>query len=177
MLLKILVVVLVLILATLVLAATKPSTFSVHRSIDVNASSAKVFALINDFHQWPLWAPQDREDLTMQRTYGSQSAGVGAMSQWTSRGSAGAGEMMITGSTPNSVVTVTVNWTKPFRVRNAHVFKITPEGEHLRVSWDAEGSNLYIMKVMEVFVGVDGLMGKHFEAGLKNLKAAAEEVR
>jgi hypothetical protein len=32
-----------------------------------------------------------------------------------------------------------------------------------------------MMKVMEVFVGVDGLMGKHFDAGLKNLKAAAEE--
>lgn len=32
-----------------------------------------------------------------------------------------------------------------------------------------------MMKIMEVFVGVNGLMGKHFDTGLENLKAAAEQ--
>jgi hypothetical protein len=42
------------------------------------------------------------------------------------------------------------------------------------MTWVAAGTNLYMMKVMEVFVGVNGLMGEHFEAGLENLKKAAE---
>jgi hypothetical protein len=32
-----------------------------------------------------------------------------------------------------------------------------------------------MMKIMEVFVGINGFMGKHFDNGLKNLKAAAEQ--
>jgi len=83
--------------------------------------------------------------------------------------------MAITAAIPNSRIDVTVDWIKPFKVRNTHQFEMTAEGPQVRVTWNAEGSNLYIMKIMEVFVGVDGLMGKHFDAGLKNLKAAAEQ--
>lgn len=83
--------------------------------------------------------------------------------------------MTITDATANSRIAITVHWTRPFKVTNSHVFEMAPDGQRLRVTWNAEGSNLYMMKVMEVFVGVDGLMGKHFDAGLKNLKAAAEE--
>jgi hypothetical protein len=37
-----------------------------------------------------------------------------------------------------------------------------------------QGSRLYIMKVMGIFVNMDRVMDKHFEAGLINLKNAAE---
>jgi uncharacterized protein YndB with AHSA1/START domain len=175
MFLKILLVVSVAIIGILVFAATKPNTFRIQRSITINAPPERVFALIDDFHQWPRWAPQDREDATMRRSYGLQSSGVGAVSQWTSNGSAGAGEMAITAATPDSRIDITVDWTKPFKARNTHEFEITPVGQHVGVTWTAEGSNLYMMKVMEVFVGINGLMGKHFDNGLKNLKAAAEQ--
>ena len=97
------------------------------------------------------------------------------MSQWTSNGSAGAGEMAITAATAESRIDITVDWIKPFKTRNTHEFEITPVGQHARVTWTAEGSNLYMMKIMEVFVGINGFMGKHFDNGLKNLKAAAEQ--
>jgi len=37
-----------------------------------------------------------------------------------------------------------------------------------------QGTNVYAMKVMSIFLNMDRFMGKHFEAGLANLKAAAE---
>lgn len=83
--------------------------------------------------------------------------------------------MAITAAIPNSRIDVTVDWIKPFKVRNTHEFEITRDGQYVRVTWNAKGSNLYMMKIIEVFVGVDGLMGKHFDRGLKNLKAAAEQ--
>ena len=114
MILKILLVVCVAIVGILVFAATKPDTFGIQRSITINAPPERVFALIDDFHQWPRWAPQDREDATMRRSYGPQSSGVGAVSQWKSDGNAGAGEMAITAAIPNSRIDVTVDWVKPF---------------------------------------------------------------
>ena len=41
----------------LILAATKPDTFSVQRATSVKASPEKIFPLINDFHQWGAWSP------------------------------------------------------------------------------------------------------------------------
>src|ERR1700687_1954998 len=79
----------------LALAAAKPDTIAVQRSVTIKAPPAAVFALINDFHAWPRWAPQDREDATMVRTYGGAASGAGAISDWTSKGNAGAGRMTI----------------------------------------------------------------------------------
>ncbi len=48
--LKIIAIAVVTIIAgTLIFAATKPNTFRVERSMSINASAEKVFALINDF--------------------------------------------------------------------------------------------------------------------------------
>jgi len=69
MLLKILLGVIVAVAAVLLFAATKPSTFHVSRSVTIAAPPEKVYALVADFHNWPRWAPQDRDDTTMQRTY------------------------------------------------------------------------------------------------------------
>ena len=174
MLLKLLLVVVAVMAAVMVIAATRPSTFRIEKSVMIQAPPEKVYALIGDFHNWPEWAAQDREDPTMQRTYSGATAGLGAVSDWTSKGNAGAGRMMITAATLPSKVDVAVDWNRPFKVRNTHEFTLTPTGDETQVTWTAEGTNLYIMKVMEVFVGVNGLIGRHFEAGLQNLKKVAE---
>ena len=38
--------------AVLILAATKPDTLRVQRSISIKAPAERIFPLINDFHQW-----------------------------------------------------------------------------------------------------------------------------
>jgi len=38
-----------------------------------------------------------------------------------------------------------------------------------------QGPNLFVGKVMSVFVDMDRMVGKDFETGLANLKAAAEQ--
>ena len=37
-----------------------------------------------------------------------------------------------------------------------------------------QGTNVFMAKVMSVFVNMDRMLGAHFEAGLRDLKAAAE---
>jgi hypothetical protein len=85
--------------AIFVLAAGRPTTFQVQRSIIIQASPQKIFALLDDFHNWSRWAPQDKEDPTMRRTFSGAASGPGAISEWTSSGSAGTGRMTITQST------------------------------------------------------------------------------
>ena len=175
MVLKILLVVLALVAAILIYAAAKPSTFRVERMVTIKASPEKVFPLINDLHNWPRWAPQDREDPTIKRTFSDSTSGVGATSKWTGSGNTGQGLMTITESDPPRSVTIAVDWQRPFAARNINEFRLAPDGSGSRVTWSMTGPNLFIMKLMSVFTNMDRMMGQHFERGLQNLKTDAEQ--
>ena len=41
----------------LILAALRPNTFRIERSIDINAPVDKIFPLINDYKNWGSWSP------------------------------------------------------------------------------------------------------------------------
>jgi uncharacterized protein YndB with AHSA1/START domain len=174
MMLKIVVIVIMLAAAVLLFAASKPDTFAIMRSIVIDAPPGQIFELINNFHNWPKWAPQDKEDPTMKRTLSGAASGVGAASEWIGSGSTGAGQMTITESQQLQKISVQVDWTKPFAARNLNEFVLQPAGSSTKVTWSMTGPNLYPMKLMSVFMNMDRAMGKHFEAGLANLKQAAE---
>jgi hypothetical protein len=158
-------------------AATRPNIFRVQRSVTIDAAPEKIFPLIDDFHNWPGWAPQDREDPRMKRTYSGAAFGTGAVSDWDSSGSAGKGRMSIIESTPPTRVVIKVDFVKPLAAHNLNEFisePISELGPATKITWTMQGSNLYVMKVMSIFVNMDRVMGKHFETGLNNLKKAAE---
>ena len=69
------IVIAVLIAAVLVYATTKPDTFSVARAASIEAPPEKIFAVINDFHRWPDWAPWEKLDPAMKRTQGGPASG------------------------------------------------------------------------------------------------------
>jgi carbon monoxide dehydrogenase subunit G len=164
----------VVVAAILITAATRPDSFRIQRSIVVNATPQALFALIDDFHNWHQWAPQDRQDATMKRTFSGSANGVGAVSDWQGSGETGSGRMTITESIAPNQATVVTDFKTPFRAHNTNHFVLSPSGSGTMVTWTMDGQNLYLMKVMGLFVNMDRMMGKHFEDGLRNLKSAAE---
>jgi uncharacterized protein YndB with AHSA1/START domain len=172
------VVLFIAVIVVLAIAAAKPDKISVERSSLIRAPRASVFALINDFHNWSQWAPQDRDDPSIVRTFSGASAGVGAVSEWTSRGSAGAGRMQIILSKPDTEIEVHVDFHKPFVAHNINHFTLRAEGDETRLTWSMTGTNVFLMKLMSVFMNSDRMLGRHFEQGLSNLQAsAAREMR
>lgn len=174
MILRIIIFTALMIAAVLVFAAMKPNTFHLQRAITIKAPPEKIYPLINDFHNWSAWQPQDKDDSTIQRTYSGPAAGVGAVSEWQGTGSSGKGRMQITDSIPNSKVAVAVDFVKPFQAHNINVFTLEPARDSTKVTWNFEGTNVFVLKLMSTFVSMDRIMGSHFETGLKNLKSAAE---
>ncbi|HEY4977718.1 MAG TPA: SRPBCC family protein [Candidatus Acidoferrum sp.] len=175
MFLRIVLVIVVLIAAILIFAANKPNTFRIQRSILIQAPPDKVFVLIDILHNWSRWAPQDREDRAHNRTFSGAPSGTGAISNWGGKGSSGKGRMLISESAPPSKITIQVDFEKPFAAHNINEFVLEPAGEQTNVTWTMHGPNLFIMKLMSVFANMDKAMGKHFEDGLQNLKAVAEQ--
>ena len=98
----------------------------------------------------------------------------GWVSEWTGSGSSGRGRMLITDSLPSTRISIQVDWEKPFVARNLNDFVLEGAGTSTKVTWTMQGPNLYVMRIMGIFVNMDRTMGKHFETGLANLKAVAE---
>jgi len=169
------IVIAVLIAAVLLYATTKPDTFSVTRSASIKAPPEKIFAVINDFHRWPDWSPWEKLDPDMKRTQGGAASGKGAIYAWEGNSKAGAGRMEIIESTPASRVGIQLDFIKPFEGHNIAEFELAPQGDATNLTWTMHGPTPYISKLMQVFVSMDSLIGKDFEAGLANLKALAEK--
>jgi uncharacterized protein YndB with AHSA1/START domain len=174
MIVRTLVVVAVLIAGVLIFAATKPKTFRIERTTMIDAPPERIFALLNDFHNWPMWETLDRRDATIKRTFSGSASGAGAISEWAGSGSTGKGRMSITKSVAPTIVAVMADWEKPFVAHNLNEFTLEPHGRTTKLTWTMQGTNVYVMKLMSVFVNMDRFMGKHFEAGLASLKSAAE---
>lgn len=163
----------VIVAVILVWAATKPDTFSVQRSITINAPPEKIVPLLDDFHQWGAWSPWEKLDPAMKRTHSGAARGKGAVYAWEGNSQAGAGRMEILDSSP-SHVGIQLDFLKPFPSHNTAEFALQPNGGATNVTWTMKGPNLFIGKIMSIFVSMDKMIGKDFEAGLANLKARAE---
>ncbi|HTF13390.1 MAG TPA: SRPBCC family protein [Burkholderiales bacterium] len=169
------IVVVALVAALLVYAATKPDTFRVQRSASIKAPPAKIFAILNDFQRWDAWSPWEKKDPAMKRTFSVVTSGKGAQYAWQGNSDVGQGRMEIAESTPPSKVAIKLDFVKPFETHNLVEFTLEPQGDATNVTWAMQGPSPYIAKVMQVFFSMDKMVGKDFEAGLANLKALAEK--
>ncbi len=174
MLKKIAIAIVVLIAAVLLFAATRPDDFSVQRTTTIKAPPEKIFPLINDFHNWAAWSPWEKLDPAMQRTHSGAAAGKGAAYGWTGNSKVGEGRMEIMESVPSNKVSIKLDFLKPFEAHNIADFTLAPQGHSTQVVWVMRGPAPYISKLMGVFVSMDTMVGKDFETGLANMKAAAE---
>ena len=169
------IVITVLMAAVLFYATTKPDTFSVTRSSRIKAPPEKIFAVINDFHRWADGSPWEKLDPAMKRTQGGPASGKGATYAWEGNRKAGAGRMEIIESTPASKVGIQLDFIKPFEGHNIADFTLAPNGQSTEVIWRMRGPAPFVSKLMGLFFDMDAMIGKDFEAGLANLKAAAEK--
>ena len=169
------IVVVILIAAVLIFAATKPDSFSVQRATSIEAAPEKIFALLDDFHNWGVWSPWEKMDPSMKRTFNGPANGKGSVYAWEGNSKVGQGRMEITDALPPSQVTIKLDFIKPFEGHNVAEFVLEPKGDSTNVTWTMRGPSPYIAKLMSVFFSMDSMIGKDFEAGLANLKAAAEK--
>lgn len=166
--------VLVLLIALLAYAATRPDSFRVQRSLTVEASPEKIHPLIDDFRQWRAWSPYEKLDPAMTRSFSGPAHGQGAEYAWSSDGKAGAGRMEILSSTPQKT-TIKLDFSKPFKANNTAEFTLLPQGAGTQVTWAMYGASPFVAKLMGLFFSMDTMVGKDFEVGLANLKALAEK--
>ena len=165
----------VAVIVLLAYAASRPDTFRVQRSIRVQAPPGKVYPLLVDFRRWSEWSPWEGRDPALKRSMSGAPAGKGAIYEWSGNSRVGQGRMEIIEAAPSSSVRVRLDFLKPFEAHNVAEFILAPSGANTDVTWAMYGPSPFISKLMGVFVSMDRMVGRDFEAGLANLKAASEK--
>ncbi|MEV6070536.1 SRPBCC family protein [Nocardia sp. NPDC052001] len=149
------------------------AAFDIHRETVIKADPARIQALVDDFHQWQQWSPWEGLDPAMERTYSGADRGIGARYFWSGNRKAGRGDMEIT-SVTSQAIGIRLNFEKPIRNTNQVTFEFIAQPEGTAVSWRMTGERSGLMAFMAKLMPMDSMIGKDFEKGLAQLKAAAE---
>jgi len=154
--------------------AMADDTYTVERSVTIDAPPERIYDQIADFHNWTGWSPWEDVDPDLKRTYSGAESGTGAVYGWSGNRKAGQGRMKITGATEPSRVQIELVFEKPWKARNDTRFVIQRTGSGSRVTWTMTGKKTLMTKVMGIFKSMDTFLGPDFEKGLARLKAIAE---
>jgi hypothetical protein len=161
-----------LVIVLVVLAAVGlvlPRTYKVERSAVINAPVELVFDQVNDLKKNEAWTPWKDPNMTV--TYGSITAGKGAMTSWESK-KMGNGSQTIMESVPNQSIKNSLD----FKGRGtANVdWSFVPEGEGVKVTQTMSGDQG--MNPVKRYFGLvmDKMVGPKFEQGLASLKQVSE---
>ena len=163
------------ILAFLAFVAAQADSFRISRQRQLSAPPDKVFGLISDFHNWPLWSPWEKVDPDLKRSYSGAASGVGAVYDWSGNSKAGEGRMTILETTPAQQVKIKLEFIKPFTATNQITFQLTPAAGGTQVAWIMEGHKNFLAKAMHLLMDMDKMIGKDFEQGLTNLNEASKQ--
>jgi len=148
-----------------------PSTFSVQRSVEVEAPAGQVYEHLTDYQKWAEWDPWLAKDNSLQ-SRAEGPAGVGQKLIWSSGGQMTGQCEIIEAEPPNRLVMdITFrNSESPHRTQ----FLLTHDGAKTKVVWTLTGENG--MQPIGNYFGLmmDSFVGGMFNHGLKRLKSLVE---
>jgi uncharacterized protein YndB with AHSA1/START domain len=148
-------------------------TFSVSRSVHIDAAPEKVYALVANPRGWAQWGVWGRRDPAMRIEYSGPESGTGAAWSWQSK-SEGEGKMTFTAAEPGRRVAFDL-YIPDFGTTSKGVLTFAPEGGGTRATWTMDGDMGRNPLYHWFALGADAMTGKDFDAGLANLKALAEK--
>jgi hypothetical protein len=175
MLKKVLIALVVLVAAFAGYVALQPSEFHVERGATIAAPAADVFGHVNDLHKWEAWSPWAKLDPAAKVGYEGAAAGNGAAFTWSGNDNIGEGRMTVTESRPNDLISIKVDFTRPFAGSNKSEFSFKPDGNRTAVTWTMSGHQGFVEKAVCLIMNGKKMIGDQLDEGLAKLKTVAEQ--
>lgn len=150
-----------------------PRQHSVEVKTEIDAHPATVFALLNDFRRFMLWAPWADTDPNARYIYSGNSRGAGATVTWDGT-ILGTGTQTIIESRPFEYIGIDINPGETGEARSW--FRLEPGVGTTIVHWGFEAD--YGMNIVGRYFAsmLGGVVARDYEAGLANLKELAESL-
>jgi uncharacterized protein YndB with AHSA1/START domain len=174
MLKKILITVAALIAVLVAVIATRPASFTVERTVTIDAPAEQVFAWVSDFQRFEEFSPWAHLDPSMAREVKGTAGMEGHSYGWSGNEKAGEGRMTVTEVVPNQSVSIRLEFLKPFSSTNQNRWTLVGEGEQTQVTWAMVGNLDFMGKAFSLMFDFGESVGGDFDAGLRKLKELVE---
>ena len=150
-----------------------PKTYSISRSVVINARDSTVYMNVADFNNFLKWNPWTKMEPSAKVTISGIPAQTGHLWEWVGD-ETGQGQMEIKEVTPYSLVAYTLTFKEPFQSSANTKFTFTPEGAGTKVTWAMSGES---KSAGDRWMGLtmDMMMDKDFTNGLQSLKELSEK--
>lgn len=158
-------------------AAMQPDEMRVQRSLTINAAPEDVFVQVNNLHHWEDWSPWAKLDPEMQETFEGPVAGEGASNSWVGNDEVGEGKMTIVESKPGELVTIKLEFVKPYEATNDVHFTFEPVDGQTKVTWSMQARQNFVCKCFGLFLDMEQMIGQDFDKGLTSLKTVTEKYK
>jgi len=166
-----------LVVLILILAMIAPKTYNVFRTVEVSRPKSEVFEYLKSLKKMDEWSPWARKDPNMEKKFSGTDGEVGALSYWNGNKDVGEGEQEITRIVDGERIESELRFLKPWKSTSDCYTEVDDTGNgRTKVTWGFSGKNKFPMSIMMLFMSMDKMVGKDFEAGgLKNLKTVLEK--
>src|SRR6476620_8703820 len=111
----------------------------------------------------------------MKRTYGGAARGKGAVYAWEGDKNVGSGRMEILEAAASQKVVIKLDFFTPFEGHNTAEFTMLPQGDGTHVTWVMHGPARFVTRLIQIFMNLDNMIGKYFEACFFNVTATTEK--
>ena len=118
-----------LVVVFLIVVALQPNEYRIVRAAAVAAAPDRVFAQVNDFHNWEAWSPWAKLDPNAKATFEGPPSGKGAVFIWAGNDEVGEGRMTVTQSRPNDLIQIKLDFVKPMEGTSDVEFTFKPQGD------------------------------------------------
>jgi len=164
--------IIVIIVVVVVVGLFLPTSYTVERSIVINAPPSRIHEYVGNLENWNFWEPWREEDPTIVITHGEKTKGVGASQSWV--GESGDGALTFTKDSPTEGIAYDLVFDGGTYVcQSAMVYDPLEDGE-TKVTWTMSGDMGTPVIGGYFAMMMDAMVGETFDKGLSNLKSTVE---
>ena len=151
--------------------ATLPKKFKYTRSGVIDASPEEIFPYISRLQLGGTWSPYEKRDPAMKKSIEGQDGAPGARLVFDGSKQVGAGSIEIVSVTPLESVVLRLQMSRPFKCDHRINYRLRPEGSGTSFTWEMEGDNNFMGKLMSTLIDCDKMLGKDMSEGISNLRS------
>ena len=166
--------IIVAVVGLLIAVSLQPASFSVERSVKVNAPAFVTYDWVDDYKSFAKWNPWFEMDPNVVLEFSGPAAGLGAAYTWKGNDEVGEGKMKIIGAEKNARIDHDLNFITPFEsnAKTSMIVKAVEGGSTM--TWTMQGKNDFAGKAFSLLMNMEEAIGKDYEKGLSKFKTLVE---
>ncbi len=162
---------LILLIVYLISAFLAKSSYIVERSAIINAPQKLVYIHLGILRNWENWSPWKEMDPTVVNTYEGPDGKTGSIMKWVGD-KTGAGQIELLTVDPPKYVKYKLKFNGPPDMGSIGTFQLSEiAADKTKVVWTDAGDIPFIFRPINMFWGMDKMLGPDFEHGLANLES------